>query len=95
MPNTTITLNAETITKLKWLKNRVEFLLNGTELSWEEFFNFTILYALPTIARSLKDKVSAYSNSSIDDIVNILIGGYQAVEEMVKEAEEENLFEMK
>lgn len=96
MTSTTISLNDETLAKLKWLKNRYEFIKDGKTLSWEQFFDEVLLDSLYVLAGRLVEKSEKSSNKlTHHDAMALLVGGFYTIGEMFQNAEKEKRFEMR
>jgi len=85
----TLTLNDDTFTKIKWLKNRYEALEDGKSLTWDTFLNRLTKDSIIILSIKFKKKIP---DVSLNDIMTYLLGGFMSIDEVLKDESNNEIY---
>jgi len=85
----TLTLNDDTFTKIKWLKNRYEALEDGKSLTWDIFLNKLTEDSIIILSIKFKKKIP---DVSLNDIMTYLLGGFMSIDEVLKDESNNEIY---
>jgi len=85
----TLTLNDDTFTKIKWLKNRYEALEDGKSLTWDIFLNKLTEDSIIILSIKFKKKIP---DLSLNDITTYLLGGFMSIDEVLKDESNNEIY---